>query len=397
MDVGARDFDFLAFRYLPFRHGPSTADPEKDQVMLHRTLRLFALIGCLALAPSAFPIAVRMNTDSAKAVLEAMQNPALSHDEALKIARMRGNQGIIRKLNEFKIPATAESFADALYAAAHGEQVTDSTEKSFYFDTVKPKVPQLLELIKQIETNPQAFQTSIEQRIALFTPPNANIHLDGYIVAGGDGGGYAFGGTDFYLNIGIIDEFVVAKGVATHELYHAVQGAFAKDRSATAEAPIDLQSQARKTCDTTVKLFANLYEEGSAVYVEDISLLSGARSAIGLRKQNDVMDGLRHIHMSVSLLEMSVVSLGATPAVPYDDVYEVGFYGHAVLYNVGYVMARAIAESDAPQGLAAFLTEPPYEFVLDYTQLPKYGTDDDHPRLEPNTIVAVNKLMGGCK
>ncbi len=161
--------------------------------MLHRTLRLFALIGCLALAPSAFPIAVRMNTDSAKAVLEAMQNPALSHDEALKIARMRGNQGIIRKLNEFKIPATAESFADALYAAAHGEQVTDSTEKSFYFDTVKPKVPQLLELIKQIETNPQAFQTSIEQRIALFTPPNANIHLDGYIVAGGDGGGYAFG------------------------------------------------------------------------------------------------------------------------------------------------------------------------------------------------------------
>jgi Putative zinc dependent peptidase (DUF5700) len=365
--------------------------------MLHRRFRLFALIGCLALAPPAFAIAVSINTDSAKAVLEAMQNPALSHDEALKIAEMRGNQGIIRKLDEFKIPATAESFADALYTVAHGEQVTDSTEKSFYFETVKPEVPQLLELIKQIETNPQSFQTSIEQRIALFTPPHANIHLDGYIVAGGDGGGYAFGDTDFYLNIGIIDEFAVAKGVATHELYHAVQGAFAKDRSALVGATIDVQTQAQKACETTIKLFANLYEEGSAVYVEDISLLSGARSAIGLRKQNDVIDGLRHIHTSVSLLEMSVVSLGANPAVPYDDVYEVGFYGHAILYNLGYLIAKAVAESDGPQGLAVFLNEPPYKFVLHYTQLRKYGADDDHPRLGPNTVAAANQLASGCK
>jgi hypothetical protein len=87
--------------------------------MLHRTLRLFALIGCLALAPPAFAIAVSINTDSAKAVLEAMQNPALSHDEARKIAEMRGNQGIIRKLNEFKIPATAQEAALQVCSALH--------------------------------------------------------------------------------------------------------------------------------------------------------------------------------------------------------------------------------------------------------------------------------------
>jgi len=369
----------------------------KGSAMLRQTSRRLALTSCLALAPSAFAITVTMNTDAANAVLGALQNPALSHGEALKIAQMRGNRGIIRKLNEFKIPATTESFANALYAAAHGEKVTESTEKSFYLDTVKPKVPQLLELLKQIEANPRTLQASIEQRIALFTPPHADIHLDGYIVAGGDGGGYAFGDTDFYLNIGMIDEFVIAKGTTTHELYHAVQGAFAKERDTVANVPVSMRSQPQQACYADARLFASLYEEGSATYVEDISLLSEARSTIGTRKRNDMTDGLRHIHSSVSLLEMSVVALRADPAVPYDDVCDVGFYGQGVLYNIGYVMAKAIVESDGPQGLAAFLREPPYKFVLHYTQLPEYATDEDHPRLGPTTMAAVNQFVSGCK
>jgi NAD(P)-dependent dehydrogenase (short-subunit alcohol dehydrogenase family) len=212
-----------------------------------------------------------------------------------------------------------------------------------------------------------------------------------------DGGGYAFGDTDFYLNIGMIDEFVVAKGTTTHELYHAVQGAFAKERDTVANVPVSMRSQPQQACYADARLFASLYEEGSATYVEDISLLSEARSTIGLRKRNDMTDGLRHIHSSVSLLEMSVVALRADPAVPYDDVYDVGFYGQGVLYNIGYVMAKAIVESDGPQGLAAFLREPPYKFVLHYTQLPEYATDEDHPGLGPNTMAAVNQFVSGCK
>jgi len=244
---------------------------------------ILVLLGCTLWANSASATTVAMNTDSAKAVLEALQDPFLSHDASLKIAALPGNQGIIRKLNEFKIPANNQNFAEALYDSAHGETVTDTTEQSFYFDLVKPKIPQLSKLLAEIAANPKAFQQQIEQRISLFTPIGADIRLQGYIVAGGDGGGYAFGDTDFFLNIGMIDEFAVVKGVTTHELYHAVQGAFAKERGSV-ETPLSTKrlSRAQQSCVNIAQLFANVYEEGSAMYVEDVSLLQNAQSEIGL-------------------------------------------------------------------------------------------------------------------
>ncbi len=363
--------------------------------MIRRILQLILFIGCSDAMCFAVGTTVTMNTDSAKAVLDALQNPALSHEASLRIAGMTGNQGIIRKLNEFKIPATAQSFADALYACAHGEKVTDSTQQSFYFDQVKPRSQELLSLLTQIESNPDSFQNAIEHRIALFTPPGADIHLQGYVVAGGDGGGYTFGDTNFYLNIGLVTELAIAKGTTTHELYHAVQGAFAKERGNSAEVPRKTASHSQNSCANVSHLFANLYEEGSATYVEDISLLSGVKTEIGLRMKDDMDDGLKHLRTSASLLEMSVISLNAADPTPYDDVYDVDFLGHGILYNIGYAMAKAIADNDGPQGLAAYLKQPPYRFVGRYTQLPQYGLDKDHPRLGPNTLAAV-KQVGGC-
>jgi hypothetical protein len=364
--------------------------------MLSIALRIFTPIVFAAFAGSAYGMTVTIHSESAKAVLQVIQNPALSHAEALKTARMYGNQGVIRKLNEFKIPATTESLANALHAVAHGQKVTDPSEAGFDLDTVKSKASQLLVLIQQIETNPQTFQAVIERRIALFTPLHADLHLDGYIVAAGDGGGYAFGATDFYLNVGIIDELVVAQGVTAHELYHAVQGAFAKNRAAAEITPTNPQSYRQVACAAIENLFAKLYEEGSAMEVEDVSLLSQAHSAIGIKKHTAVEEGMAHLQTSVSLLEMSVLSLNADSPMLFDDVYAVGFYGQGTLYNIGYVMAEAIVENDGPQGLATFLMQPPYKFVLHYTHLAQYGADSNHPRLGPNTVAAANRQTSGC-
>lgn len=356
---------------------------------------LFALFGWVAPAYAASGITATMNTGAAHAVLDALRNPTLSRESSLQIARLPGNQGIIRKLNEFRIPATTQSFADALYCSAHGVKAADATEQSFYFDDVKQKHAEIAALLRQIEGNPAAFQSAIEQRIASFSPPGARIHLQGYIVAGGDGGGYAFGDTDFYLNIGFGSELPVAKGAATHELYHAVQGAFAKEREAGQE---NADARIGQACQNAARLFNNLYEEGSATFVEDISLLSGAQTQQGLRMKEDMADGLKHVRSSASLLEMSILSLRApNDPMSYHDVYEVGFYGHGILYNIGYVMAKAIVERDGPQGLAAFLKQPPSRFLLHYTELPKYGADADHPRLGPNTVAAANQIAHGCR
>ena len=364
--------------------------------MLRRIFKPIVIVCFLSVVLPASAITVTVNADAAKAVLQALQNPSLSYDDALKIAQLPGNQGIIRKENEFKVPVTSESFANALVSVAHGQKVTDPDQANFFFDIVKPKAPQLLELVRKIEANPETFQASIEKRIGLFTLPGSDIRLQGYIVAGGDGGGYAFGDTNFYLNLGFTDDIVLAKSATTHELYHAVQGAFAEQRGPAAEPAGLTLSPVKQACASTARLFASLYEEGTATYVEDISLLPQSHSESATRKLADMTDGLRHIHDSATLLELSVIGLRSANAVPFDDVYDVGFLGHGVLYNIGYVMAKAIVENDGPQGLAAFLKQPPYKFVLRYTQLPAYGMNKDHPKLGLNTIDAANQLANRC-
>lgn len=198
------------------------------------------------------------------------------------------------------------------------------------------------------------------QRIAMFVPPNTDIHLEGYVVAAGDGGGYTLGGTDFFLNIGIVDDIVVAQVTTTHELYHAVQGPFAADRELKIHNP---QGHAQQACIASGDLFNSLYEEGSAMYVGDLSLLPKSHSPAATRTLSDVDDGLKHIQNSLTLLEMSFIALNASDRVPYNDMYAVDFFGHAVVYNIAYVMVKAIVAQDGPQGLAAFLKQPTYKFV----------------------------------
>lgn len=365
--------------------------------MSRLNIPVIALLASFAAAQASASITVTIDTTAAKADLNALKNPMLTHDEALKIALMAGNQAIIRKQNEFKIPVTVEIFADALVAAAHGRKATDPREVTLYFDGLKPKVNQLLALIRQIDADPQAFQGPIEKRIALFTPPGSDIHLKGYIVAGGDGGGYAFGDTNFYLNLLFNDDIVVARIVTTHELYHAVQGAFAKDVGRAVGATTQTPNPSQQACLDVAELFKDLYEEGSAMVVEDSSTLAQSHSESAARQLADINEGLAHLHESATLLELSVIGLTATNRVSADDVYAVGFYGHGVLYDLGNGMARAIAETDGPQGLAAFLKQPPYKFVLRYTQLPTYGVDKDHPKLGLNTMNALSRVASGCR
>lgn len=357
----------------------------------------FVSLLCAVMPTSVFAASVRIDATAAFATLDALQNPHLTRQESLRIAEMPGNQGVLRKAREFKFAATTQSFADALYDASRGIPLGSKTEACFLFELVRPKVPVLLSLVKQIADHPEAFQQQVQDRIAQFSPPGLKLQLQGYVVAAGDGGGYAFGSTDFYLNIGIMDEFIVAKTTTAHELYHAVQGAFAKDRGTSGDLPdligLRLEQQA---CLKTKQLFANIYEEGSAMYVEDITLLKGSQSQIGKRQQADLNDGIAHAQTSASLLEMSVIALEANPGMAYDDVYDVGFYGHAVLYNISYMMAKGIAEQDGPQGLAAYLQRPPTAFARRYTQLERYGKDKDHPLLGRNTLNALNRWPSSC-
>jgi hypothetical protein len=83
--------------------------------MLGQIMRLLLTGTCrVILAEAAFATTVTIHTDDARATLPAMQNPSLTREDAATIAKMHGNQGVLRKLHEWKIPVTIETFANAL-------------------------------------------------------------------------------------------------------------------------------------------------------------------------------------------------------------------------------------------------------------------------------------------
>jgi uncharacterized protein (DUF427 family) len=89
-------------------------------------------------------LTVTIHAEDARATLLALQNPALSREEATKVASMYGNQATLRKLHEFNIASTTEDFAEALYLSAHGQLVTARTQTALPFYIVQPKTKQLL-------------------------------------------------------------------------------------------------------------------------------------------------------------------------------------------------------------------------------------------------------------
>ena len=378
--------------------GPAWTVRSKLLKLYTRVLALAAMV--LACATPGCAMEVALDAGSAKAVLAALGNPSLGRSDALAVAQLPGNQGLIRKANSYHIPATAETFADALMAAAHGEPANTPTAKNLGFDRLKPRARALTALITTIETHPDTFRSWVVDRVGRFSPPGSSMKIDGYLIVGGNSGGFAFGEPKFYLNLNYFNEFEPAKVVLAHELYHAVQAVYSvdtDDRWLKPESPAEDGRAHQHMCADLANLFANLYQEGSASYVGDPMLLDPESGPLAKKTRGELQDGLDNLSTHRTLLELSVVGLQAKTAVPYDDVYALGFYVPEPLYKVGYVMAKAIAVDGGPGGLAALLDRPGYEFARRYVALPLYGKDREHPPLGPNTLDAIQRLASGCK
>ena len=108
--------------------------------MLRLPIRLLLILTLVAaLAQQAYATTVTIHTEDARATLLALQNRSLSHEDAMKIAEMHGNQAVLQKLHEFKITSTTQDFANALYATAHGEPITKENEKNILFEIEEPR------------------------------------------------------------------------------------------------------------------------------------------------------------------------------------------------------------------------------------------------------------------
>jgi hypothetical protein len=177
---------------------------------------------------------------------------------------------------------------------------------------------------------------AVKARIAQFSPESLSGRVTGYLIAGGDSGGFAFG-------------------------------------------------------EHLAELFGDLYNEGTATYVGDVLALPAGDDPIAEEQRKHLQTNVNRVRRSVTLLELSVHAV-ATSHIDYDRIYELGFYDDEILYALGYVMTKAIAAARGAPAVAELLRKPPSQFIAAYVALPTYGKDPAAPKLGEETVAWAAKV-----
>ena len=352
---------------------------------------LMMALTALAMAPPARAADLKLNIDAsaARAVLDALETPTLDLERARAIARLPGNQGLIRKAKSYGRAADDESFATALVAAARNDDKAPDPG-SFAFGRVRPHIAQLRQVLADLENPATGLIDAAKRRIALYTPPGIDAAITGYFVVGGTSGGFAFGDPQFFLNLDYFPDAVLATTILEHELYHAIQGAAAPGKAGV--AAINRCVARTKQPAHIDDLFGSLMMEGTASAVGDVlALPKDATGAVAVERKKFARN-VSMISRSVTLLELSTHAL-ATHAVDYDSIYDLGFYGDEILYSLGYVMAKAIERERGAGAIAALIRDPTgVRFVNVYRELKGYGKSADAPALGARTIALAQRM-----
>lgn len=340
-------------------------------------------------AAGAQAVTVTVDANATKAVLAAVLNPALTMAEALRIAALPGNQGLIRKARSYGRPGTDALFAAALVAAAHHDDAAADPGK-FNFGRVRDHAAQIQATMTKLEDPAANLLAVARARIAEFTPSGVGGQVTGYLVAGGTSGGFAFGEPEFFLNLDRFASAPLAATVMQHELFHAVQGIARTSRVSPASSAACMAKIPHS--EELSQLFASLEMEGSASLVGDILAMPAGIDAASDEQRARVSRNVGMVGRSATLLELSVHGLNTGAQVSYENIYELGFYGDEVLYALGYVMARAIAAEEGKTAIADLTGRPGALFVQRYRKLKSYGKSDAVPQLYPETLRSADQL-----
>ena len=342
--------------------------------------RPWPIVVALLLATSATPALaheLELDTAAAQATIGALGNSGLTQGEAHRVAELPANKQLIRKISSFGTAVTNADFERELMAAARGE--TPANER-FNFSRLKARLPEVAAALADFEKNRASNSEWILKRVQDFSPPGPPLKLKGWIIAGGNSTGFAFGDPEFYLKI---DDFVGApdylRTIMAHELYHAVQGAAIK-ASGRQEPSYDelvklATTKAQRDAVAVRVILDQLLAEGVATYVGD-PMQTTAETKFAAQERDRIRNLTRLPKRMPTLLDMALIAVTDAQPLDIEDVYSVGFYADQPLYYVGYLMAQTIAQKKGPARLGVLAIGDGCGFASDYLEVVNDRNDD---------------------
>ena len=322
------------------------------------------------LSSSAFAqLRVDVDVRFAQATLQALGNPQISIESAEDIARLPGNQAIIKKITEMGGKASTLSFATALQDAAAGRE----SAPEYGFEAARKNRVKALAMVTKIAAPKSEFVNAVAPRINEFAPKGISGSVTGYLIAGGPVDGLSFTSPGFYLDVVRLDgDEEAAKQMMAHELFHAVQNLASNGRFLLATeydlARYAALSKPQRDCYVGQILFGNLMSEGTASLVGD-GMLQNAKAS---KRLEDRLHGSPEaMKARIDLLESLLLAGTSENAVGIDRLYGIGFYsyfssGRPALYDLGQFMATEIVAQRANQAIGDLAIMSPAAFVKVY-------------------------------
>lgn len=339
-------------------------------------------------------IAVDIDTSAARGVLNAVRDTELTMDKALAVARMPGNQGLIRKSLSNDLPATDKVFAEALVAASRQDTGYNDVGH-FNFATVRENADVNERVLAAFDNPSLRLIDKVKQRVVTFSPTTANGTITGYLVVGGGAGGFAFDEPSFFLNLNFFRSSEFAATIMEHELFHAVQVVARSGHKKSHAHVAACTAKTKYAKAISDAMFDPLMMEGTASYVGDVlALPKDSNDAEIVKAQTLSSHNINLLARSISILELSIHGIATESWVTPSQAYALGYYGDQLLYDLGYVMTRAIVKEEGNSAVHNLIGLPGAHFVNRYAQLKSYGKNRETPALGNATIEWAERVAG---
>jgi hypothetical protein len=334
-------------------------------------------------------IRVAIDTSAAEAVLAAVTSDS-AHVDALAEAAvgLPAIQAMLAKMKKYNAGASPESFRSALIAVAGGGHAS-----LFPLEAIRSNPAMVRGLLDSLSVHREEMTARLRDRLAEFVPPGLAIDTKLVVVLGSNQNGWVPDQKTptFYIDAGFqsgdADNLIA---VATHELFHVVQGAVLPDWNPVFAEATGSDATAHEMHNVHAALL-NLEVEGMADYVGDPRVLPGSGPGIA-RARREYDSNLARSSESFELFDTIIYRFSHDATARQSPLINISFGGAwgQTGYYVGYRMAKAIDRYRGRARLRALVALPPEDFVADYVAIAQaHPSDPEITPLDASTVQAV--------
>lgn len=348
---------------------------------------LFFTICLFFLSAEARNIKVKIDFESAKAVVDALAKNVISDAEVERIAKLEGNRALINKMTSLGLKDSENVFKKTL-----GEVIRNGKtngEDSFRWLEVKANLPNIKSLTVRIEREKLTLLADLNKMILDYAPPDLNVDVKARLLVGGWSLGFLVD-NDPALNVALHrvgDDYEGLKYLLAHELYHSVEAVGDEKRKANltksnAAPPANI-------VNSYIVAF-NIYNEGAATFVGDFTKIKNPKS-FAKNQQAEYEKNARRTRQNFALFEALLFRAYNDPTADGDQLYNIAFSTSfdESGYYVGYRMAQIIEKYEGKTAIAALVNKNPLEFFKRYIEIYKAHDEPRAIKFSP----AVEKIL----